>query len=203
MSKGLGKLQAAILEELKRAGKPLWACEVAYRLYNTGDRYEEVPTRAFEASVNRAVHTLASRGLVQCDAVSPGRVWEEHSRLACWLPDMLPPEDRKSRLSGKQVEAIVMDLLTNEGPVTAQDSIERDVWRFDDYDLRKGLYPYHWLMAKVCKRLGTGGFVQGREAVAVHRAVKRLAERGEIRAYWKAAGRYGTVGLKEAVSVAV
>ena len=199
MSRGLGKLQRDIVAHLEKSGKPCWVQDIVWTLYNAGrdpDGYHpERPTHSFSVSVMRAASQLKRRGLMNTAYVYEGK-WDSPRWLTkCWLTGQTEPDGIKTRLNSDDICKVVLGILAD----VDREKLEADGWwfvfKFDAYKFEKGLIPYHYLTHFACKQLGTGGFVEGRAAVAVHRAVKRLAKEGKIRAFWVRVGRYGWVGL--------
>lgn len=211
MSKGLGKLQAQILEMLAEKKEPRTVSGLAYDIHQLDETvdYYAKPPRSLEVSVRRAVHSLEKRGLVLANEAHQSLLDEPCRQLICWLPDQ-PPKDFRPQilLSGKFVERVILQVLQGTAQIT--DKIELnmlgrswgDVTPFDPY---KEPVRYEWLTNQVLKRLPSGRYGQGRERTAITRAVQKLAKQGLIKAYWKRVGIYGSVMLvkQEKISVAL
>lgn len=134
MSRGIGQLQREILAQLAKCDKPHLARVLAASIWRSSGR-EGRATRALEVSVRRALHGLASRGLINVsrvpddkDAISYGI--RGHDTLVAWLPGSQGPpwlcnagepalvqrENFLHNVPGKTYENRVLDILQRRGP---------------------------------------------------------------------------------------
>jgi len=84
MSRGLRKLQKQILDYLSKRDRASYVSNIAWNLYHK--RYSELdeskpPPRAFFVNVQRAIHSLAKKGLVHTGYVC----YERGQALVAWL----------------------------------------------------------------------------------------------------------------------
>lgn len=193
MSKGLGRLQKAILDYLQARGKPEWFIEIAYSVtYKLKD--EEIPpTTAEYEAIRRAVRSLEKRGLVKCALGDPLYQWETRYRLICWLPEHKEPETRKE-LTGEFVEEIILQVVNNA--TIDSDGYFHNQYRFDLYEPEN--IPYKLVTKEVGYRLRElkyfdGCYAENRVSTAINRAIYRLMDKGLIKAYWKKMGRWGWI----------
>jgi hypothetical protein len=207
MSRGLGKLQHAILEYLRTQGKPCWASDIAWTLFYNQDhvRERDPMPRSFRVSVGRAMHTLQQRGLVYCMMCKAQYQRDVGNRLMCWLPEHTPRQPREI-IHAKEVEHTILMVLTHarEEEIDAYLSQEYGVRipmveKRNRYFRKPGEVPYSWLSQQVVERIDPDyyGFRQGRALVAFHRAIKSLARQGRITAHWGRYRRYAWVQLKQ------
>ncbi len=168
MSRGLGKIQQAILGHLHDAGRCLSCQDLADHIHGQA---AGAVTRALDVSVRRAVKALARAGHLECGYLSQ----HPHQVLGCWLPGQCPtlqgkPAWEQGRLSLRAVEEVVLAVLqriTEEG----RGNLEADGGR-DPRRVRYGL-----LVREALAALGASKAHQAPARVAIGRAVRRLHRR--------------------------
>lgn len=174
MSRGLGRLQQAILQHLQSAGHWCWVRDITRALCGPNRQ----SPRSGEVSVRRAVRTLAARGLARlgrlpADPAAPGR------SLACWLPQHQAPR-LLPQVPAPRVESLVLEALGRAREADLEEWLHRRAprpereaapWR------GPGAVPYSWLVRQVRREPDLA-----QNWVAIHRALKRLSRRGRISA---------------------
>lgn len=166
MSRGIGRLQQDILDELSEGGRCRFALDLISSLWKRDGRAGK-PSRSFQVSVWRAIDGLHKRRMIRT-ASSLAEVGHTHSKkrkdLAVWLPRQQPPDwsgkgdsrrrrPYRTRISGLVYEEMVLSLLRKQG----------------------GEVKYSDLYDKVCVRLRTDR--AARHRIALRRAVDRLEEK--------------------------
>ena len=202
MSRGLGKLQTSIIEELRRRGEWRWSTDVVwgvsaalYRAGHDGDEpyYQDNPSRAFEVAVRRAADGLVRRGLIV--AGSP-EFSQERFKVAWWLPEHQPPK-LKRRIPMALVENAIVMVLSKTSEADAAESFEfgkqaiRNMANFR----RPGDVSYEHLVGEVTKAVARNRWEQDGLRVQIHRAVYKLQSQGRICLTWYATRRIGAVRL--------
>jgi hypothetical protein len=190
MSRGLGRLQRAVLDHLQERGKwdSSWSIvdAIFHNFHPEAREYDRAPD-AFDVSVRRAINGLLASGLV-CTAEyqvfdSCRSRADRYARLAVWLADHEPPPVKPS-ISGAEVEATVLQWITQ----TTRADIEEYVqcrgprWIHEHHEQYPDDIPYSFLTREMMQLLNNGrSFREGKEFVAVSRAVQRLEAKGLIR----------------------
>ena len=205
MSRGLGRLQRAVLGRLREAEGWCWTRDIALDLYRrwhsrsapASPADQEEPPRSFLVSVRRAIHTLSERGLIQTGRVTDLEGEQSRHGLACWLPHHDEPEVKETVPRGR-VEEIVMRALARAAEVDIEEWLktrspapEREAasWR------GPGAVPYSWLVREVRKVPGLKD-----NWVAINRAVKRLSRAGLLSASRWRGSRYVFIYLTQPFS---
>jgi hypothetical protein len=168
VSRGLGKVQRAVLDALQEVGGPIYVSDLIDRLYGAGE-----PPRAFAESVRRAVRDLTQKKLVCCGLVytdwhdaerartSENYGYSQRTSPACWLPAQQEPKV-KPQIRGADVEQAIVELL-HRTPLDAYEDGHNVYW----IGQRVGqLYGQRW------------NHPEPRTHAAVHRAIHRLIEQG-------------------------
>lgn len=193
MGRGIGGMQRRVLAALETAGAPVAMAELPWRVVNADQAPEddwERPSASEEASIRRAVRTLAARGMVHAE---PAR-W---CRVVCWLPGNQAPATVR-RMPGAEVERAALAVLYDE--LANADDWDRCQWAehkgFTYFDGLDGLCEYGWFVRRVLERFGIEPLERNsRHEMAITRAVRRLQARGMVRAYWaNANGRFAKIG---------
>jgi hypothetical protein len=162
MSKGMGTTQRAILAELEHAGRPCSAVELAAAMAETAD-----PAPSVVVSVQRAIKTLAAKGLIETGRVtmnSTGR-YRYRAAMVCWLPDSSAPKYLSTPVPGYLVEELIRDYVRRQSPGEA--ILIRDLQRGVRRQIQTEL-AHHYM-------------IEERGHSAVRRALARLIETGEVR----------------------
>ncbi len=163
-------MQRRVLAALENGYTHVSLSELVWRVANDqqpDDADWDRPSASEEASIRRAVRTLAARGMVHAE---PAR-W---CRVVCWLPGNQAPATVR-RMPGAEVERAALAVL---------------------HDELDGLCEYGWFVRRVLERFGIEPFQRNsRHEMAITRAVRRLQARGMVRAYWaNANGRFAKIG---------
>jgi hypothetical protein len=168
MSRGPGRIETAILAQLREAGGYLKCHAITDRIHGAADG---PVSRALDVSVRRAVKSMAKAGLVECGYLSE----RPHQVLGCWLPGQGPtfqgkPVWEQDRLSLRSVEDIVLSVLNR---IT-----EEECRRYRTGGLREpGQVPYSLLVNKTLHALRALNYHEASARVAIGRAVRRLYRR--------------------------
>lgn len=196
MSRGLGKLQRDILATLNKNSRPLFAHELAWVLHNEekDERDYSNPPEAFVSSIRRAIRGLKQKGLVDCTrgTMQLNRL-DDGRGLVCWLPGQDHKIYQIEAIPGEEAEAAILAALEKFN------HLEEWEKQYYSHSYEAGWIEYKWVISRgkeyLEARLGVSRFAEAdRLGMALNRAVKRLAQRGQIKAYWRDhKGRYAWV----------
>lgn len=183
MSRGLGKVQRAVLDYLQQEGKPRSISDIAWDLNDVEpgrDGMKPWPSPALYESVRRAAKILASRGLLRCAYTDP-HLRDERVSLFCWLPEHTPPEHQQRLLPGTVVEHAIIR--------TIEKFLEENDWFAVKEHNGVRYVRYGSITDGVWKSFARSNNDQ-RIRPAMSRALKRLQDRGTIKLFWFVSGRY-------------
>ena len=169
MSRGPGAVQRRILATLAELNEPL-------RLYALVARLHGSPTRGQAESIYRAVRTLARRGLVRTGHASAMLHHDCYSCAYVWLPSRPTPFNEQPRLSGAEVQELVLAQLASlSGQPTR--------WRYCGYVPESAeQVPYEALNNAVLQEFNVDRYEEARYRTAIRRAVLKLHQAGRVRA---------------------
>jgi hypothetical protein len=175
MSRGIGRLQQDILDELTLGGRWRLAADLISALWKPDGRTGK-PARSFQVSAWRAIAGLRKRGLVKTASSlsETGSTDADHilskfrKNLAVWLPHHQQPEwigqgdlsgrrpPNRVRIVGSSYEGVVMTILRQVSPGEIRYS---DLWNQACHTFRSDA---------------------DRHRVALRRAIDRLEKKGLI-----------------------
>ena len=187
MSKGIGKAQQTVLDELNRCNRALSVLDIA-----GADEYGDwiTPSNSKVVSLRRAVRSLEKRGLVKAGLariVDFGRI--ESIELFCWLPDHTAPREVcKPKVSSAIVEAAVIKALERN---------QADEYE-NKYNMKDGFYKYEAVTNQALKLLSAHYDDDRPARVAIKRAVTKLFKENRVQVRWRRAGINGWIRLSVA-----
>jgi hypothetical protein len=158
MSRGLGRIQRAVLDIVTASDKPIAAADVAWNI--SGDADYKEPSRSLVESVRRAAHGLAKQGLIQADSSKGGWPNGPHPILMLSQPDPNRPPGK--RRCGADYERAIMAVLESNTADRAED----------------GWVSYSEVNRLVARRFSRRA--TGEQDYSISRAARKLLERGDV-----------------------
>ena len=220
MSRGLGRIERAILETLERRQRPMLARNLAEHVYDIvgedgeRDRFSDAGlSRGQLVAVRRAIKRLTERGLVESwlsRAIDSGQYGP--AELVAQLPGTGEPrwhQRREIRRRGSLVRQAVLDAMTyflsDPAGLKAMDEV-REYRLYENGRYRgcvwpEGMVPYGKIRNRICDQWSITRYETWVDT-AIHRAVHRLAKEGtldisvEIRRDWRDRTTYQIIGCR-------